>query len=90
MASIAIVWSIPPVGAPATSASARMHAATRSRRTPAVSSRPVRPATATATAHSRAAEEESPAPNGTVLSRTRSRPVTSRPCSRIAHSTPAA
>ena len=80
---------MPPVGAPATSVSARMQASTRARRSVSLSSRPARWAIATATEHSRAADDESPAPSGTVLSTHTSSPGTSTPASRSAHATPA-
>ena len=88
-ASSETVWSMPPVGAPATSDSARMHAAARSRRASGVVSIPSRSATATATEHSSAAELDRPAPSGTVPSTKTSTPGTSWPASRSAHSTPA-
>ena len=89
-ASIDTVWSIPPVGAPAISVSARMHAATSASRTSGVTSVPTRAVTAMATAHSIAAELDRPAPSGTVLSTSRSAPGTSTPLSRSAQGTPAA
>ena len=67
-ASRETVWSIPPVGAPATSDSARMQAAASRRRPSASSGRSSSEASATATEHSRAAELESPAPTGTLVS----------------------
>ena len=73
-ANSAIVWSIPPVGAPATSLSARMQALTRPARRSSSRLAPTVAATATATAHSIAAELDSPAPSGTRLSTTRSAP----------------
>ncbi len=88
-ASSATVWSMPPVGAPATSLSARMHASTRLRRSASPSASPARWAIATATEHSRAADDDSPAPSGTVLSTHTSSPGTATPASRSAHATPA-
>jgi hypothetical protein len=44
---------------------------------------------ATATEHSRAADDDSPAPSGTVLSTHTSSPGTSTPASRRAQATPA-
>ena len=86
----ATVWSMPPVGAPTTSVSARMQASISSRRRSSVSSRPIRSARATATEHSSAADDESPAPTGTRLSTSRSTPGTRWPASRSAQMTPAA
>ena len=88
-ASSATVWSMPPVGAPATSVSARMQASTRRRRCGSPSASPTRWAIATATEHSRAADDDSPAPSGTVLSTHTSSPGTSTPASRSAQATPA-
>ena len=88
-ANIATVWSMPPVGAPATSVSARMHAATRRSLVARSSGMPATEATATATEHSRAADDDSPAPSGTVLSTQTSSPPTSTPDSRSAQTTPA-
>ena len=88
-ASKATVWSMPPVGAPATSVSARMQAVTSRRRPASSSATPARWAIATATEHSRAAEDESPAPSGTVLSTHTSSPGTSTPSWRSAQATPA-
>lgn len=78
----ATVWSIPPVGAPTTSVSARTAASTMSSCGP--------PSRATPTAHSSAADEDSPAPTGTVLSTSTSNPPRSWPASRSVQSTPAA
>ncbi len=91
---------MPPVAAPATSFSARMHAcASRAR----PSSEPASPmwktsSSATATAHSSAAEEDSPAPYGTHESTaasnppigTRALPAPVAPACAMAHATPAA
>ena len=88
---IAAAWSMPPVGAPAMSFSARWHAAARTSRPSGESSRPrpKRSDTAAATAHSSAAELDSPAPRGTRPSTTTSRPRTAYPACRRAHTTPA-
>ena len=63
----AIVWSIPPVGAPTTSVSARMEASTKRSRTSSVSSTPMRSSRAVPTEPSSAADDDSPAPGGTLL-----------------------
>ena len=88
VASIETVWSMPPVGAPTYSVSARTQAWASRSRTLSVRGRSSRPATATATAHSRAAELDRPAPIGTSLSMRISSPGTSSPPWRIAQSTP--
>ncbi len=84
--SIATVWSMPPVGAPATSDSARIVGATSSR---AASPRPAASLTASPVEQTNAAELESPEPRGTRPSTTRSSPGRSWPSSRSAHTTPA-
>ena len=84
-------WSIPPVGAPATTFSARSHAAA-SRARPSSerpSPNPARSSTAIATAHSRAADDDRPAPTGTWPSTQTSRPGGSRSSSASAQRTPA-
>ena len=88
-ASSATVWSMPPVGAPATSVSARMQACTHANRAASSSGRPTTAAIATATEHSSAADDERPAPRGTVPSTHTSSPGTSTPDSRRAQATPA-
>ena len=77
----AIVWSIPPVGAPATSLSARMQARTSEERTPSSTAIPASSAAPRATEHSMAAELDSPAPSGTLLSTVMSMPGRSQPSS---------
>ncbi len=88
-AKAAIAWSIPPVGAPTMSFSARMHSLTIRSRRVSSRSRPATSQAAIATATSSEAELDSPAPRGTRPSTSRSRPgtVTWSPCR--AHSTPA-
>ena len=82
----ATVWSMPPVGAPTTSVSARMAASMRVPGGPP----PTSSSSAIPTEHSSAADDDSPAPSGTRLSTNRSTPGTSYPASRSAHTTPAA
>ena len=74
-------WSIPPVGAPATSFSARTQAVTRRARPASsgasavpASPRPLTSSRATAVALSRAAEEDRPPPRGTQEYRAASNP----------------
>ena len=84
-----IVWSMPPVGAQATSRSARMQIVTRPCRISSSGSTPAASHAASAVAHSSAAELDSPAPTGTRLSTTMSMPGAGSPVSRMAHTTPA-
>ncbi len=89
-ASMAMVWSMPPVGAPTYSFSARTHAAANRRRSArSVRSSSSSPARAVATEHSRAAELDRPAPTGTSESIVASKPGTSWPSSRSTETTPA-
>ena len=81
------VWSMPPVGAPAASDSARTLGATRSRTS---RPRPAASVAARATEQISAAELDSPEPRGTRPSTSRSSPGTSWPASRSAHTAPAA
>ncbi|CAH0327726.1 hypothetical protein SRABI128_06401 [Microbacterium sp. Bi128] len=75
-----------PVGAPTTLFSARRPmSASSARPRPA----PVRSERANATAHSRAAEEDSPAPTGTSEVTYRSKPGTVMPARSSSHATPA-
>ena len=86
-------WSMPPVAAPTISFSARTQAAASSRRPVGRSRRgpsPNRSSAASAVAHSSAADDDSPAPSGTVSVTSRSSPRTGCPAARSAHSTPAA
>ncbi len=71
-------WSMPPVVAPTTSFSARTQARASSRRPSGLSPSPspFRSSTASAVAHSNAADDDSPAPNGTVSTTARSSPAT--------------
>jgi len=80
-------WSMPPVGAPTKSFSALRVTLSSS---PADSRSPSRSSTAVATAQVSAADDDSPAPGGTVLSSAMRRPGTSAPSLSSAHTTPAA
>jgi hypothetical protein len=84
-------WSMPPVCAPTTSFSARRHASTSTFRPSADPPRPspYSSSTASAAPHSRAADDESPDPSGTVSVTSRSIPPAAYPACRSAHSTPA-
>ena len=84
--SRAAVWSRPPVGAPATSDSARIVAATSACRSGSI---PAAAHIASAAEQISAAELDSPDPSGTRPSTTRSIPGRSCPASRSAHATPA-
>ncbi|AKL64741.1 hypothetical protein M444_04200 [Streptomyces sp. Mg1] len=81
------IWSITPHGTPTKAFSARWASRAVSG---AVSAIPYRARSAVATAHSRAAEEDSPAPGGTSPSMRSSAPPTRCPAPRRAQATPAA
>ncbi len=80
-------WSMPPVGAPTKSFSARRDTASRSA-APSPASKSS--SSAVVTEHTTAADEDNPAPDGTVLSSAMSTPPTPTPSSRSAQRTPAA
>ena len=80
------VWSIGPHGIPTKSFSARW--AIRAISIAAELARPARVAAASVVAHSTAAEEDSPAPDGTVESSARSIPRSVKPWLCSTHSTP--
>ena len=86
MHSVEAAWSIRPVGAPTNSFSARW--ASWARWIKEMSS-PFRSTSAVSTAHSNAAEEDSPAPTGTSEVSTRSAPSTRCPARSSAQTTPA-
>ncbi|OEV22957.1 hypothetical protein AN220_27065 [Streptomyces nanshensis] len=80
------VWSMIPQGMPTKSFSARWHSRASCCRD---SSSPYSSVSASPVTTSRAADEESPAPVGTVLVRCTSAPPTGSPASRSAQPTPA-
>ena len=84
-------WSMPPVGARAMvfSALAQIAASEVRDASSCASARPDRSDSATATAHSSAAELDSPAPSGTRPSTARSAPATWWPACSRAQKTPA-
>ncbi len=86
MQVIDAIWSMTPHGIPTKSFSARCASRASSAGPAAI---PNRSANALATAHSSAADEDSPAPAGTSPSTTRSTPPRSNPCVRRLHTTPA-
>ena len=79
-------WSMMPVGTPANSFSARRAIVTSSARG---TSRPASEVSASAVAHSSAAEEDSPAPAGTSESMAMQAPGTRWPAASSAQATPA-
>ena len=84
--SSAAYWSMIPVGAPTKSFSARLAIAASVRRSTVT---PDSSQSASATEHSSAAEDDTPAPTGRSESMSIEAPATSMPASRSAHATPA-